>query len=256
LITSDGTVAYPVWAGIVYMLSVWAIVLKPDQIDPTCMTLALATAKVDVQEFYDQVGWVEVADALFTDAARFEDLRPIAQDYVHHSNLKVVRQVQSGGEFLLDIASGPLQHPDYLLYSENYTYRICGDLSVVALQGARRKLGDRGIYLLCDITNLPLKNETVDGFVSLHTIYHVPADEQATAFTELHRVLKPGQTGVVVYSWGRHSLLMLVTLLPVKVGNSLLRLWKKVWQRLRPQPSYSQEPVLYFHPHSLSLIHI
>ena len=35
---------------------------------------------------------------------------------------------------------------------------------------------------LADVTNLPLKNDIVDAVVSLHTIYHVPKDEQRKAF--------------------------------------------------------------------------
>lgn len=252
-ITIDGNLLYPVWDDIIRLLPAWAIVVHPDQVALDQFTATLASIKTDVQAFYDQVGWTEVADDVFTDAARFEDLRPVAQEYIHRCNLRVRRYLPPKGEFLLDIASGPLQHPDYITYSENYHYRICGDISLVALQAARRKLGDRGIYLLCDITCLPLQDDVVDSFVSLHTIYHVPADEQALAFTELHRVLKPNHTGVVVYSWGPYSWFMLATLLPIKLMNTCKRLWqvniwKRLQQRLRPQPSATQEPVLYFHP--------
>ncbi|MCS6812962.1 MAG: class I SAM-dependent methyltransferase [Cyanobacteria bacterium] len=251
--TIDGKLLYPVWDDIVRLLPAWAIVVQPNQVALDQLTIPLASIKTDVQAFYDQVGWTEVTDNVFTDAARFEDLRPVAQEYIHRCNMRVRRYLPAKGDFLLDIASGPLQHPDYITYSENYHYRICGDISLVALQAARRKLGDRGIYLLCDITCIPLQDNVVDSFVSLHTIYHVPAEEQALAFTELHRVLKPNRTGVVVYSWGPYSWLMLATLLPIKLINTCKRLWqvniwKRLQQRLHPQPSTTQEPLLYFHP--------
>jgi SAM-dependent methyltransferase len=77
------------------------------------------------------------------------------------------------------------------------------DLSVAALRQASQRIGDRGIYVLGDITNLPFAENSMEGVISLHTIYHVPRDQQATAFRELYRVLRPGGSAVVVYKWGR-----------------------------------------------------
>ena len=57
------------------------------------------------------------------------------------------------------------------------------------------------MYILGDITNLPLRTDSLDAVISLHTIYHVPLDEQAKAFEELYRVLKTGRSGVIVYTF-------------------------------------------------------
>ena len=51
------------------------------------------------------------------------------------------------GRFLLDAGSGPVQYDEYLTYSQDYRYRVCMDLSVVALQEARKRLGEKGIYV-------------------------------------------------------------------------------------------------------------
>jgi hypothetical protein len=48
-------------------------------------------------------------------------------------------------------------------------------------------LGDKAICLLCDITNLPIKEGMVDGFIALNTIYHILKEEQIKAITELYR---------------------------------------------------------------------
>lgn len=61
-------------------------------------------------------------------------------------------------------------------------------------------LGDKGIYILGDVTNLPLVDGCMDSIVSLHTLYHVPADEQSEVLAEIYRLLKPRGTAVIVYS--------------------------------------------------------
>jgi ubiquinone/menaquinone biosynthesis C-methylase UbiE/uncharacterized protein YbaR (Trm112 family) len=157
--------------------------------------------KSDVRAFYDDIGW-QNADNVTMDAELFEDLREVSEDYRHACNRRVITHLPPAGRYLLDAASGPIQYQDYLDFSEHFEVRVCVDFSISALQAARRKLGDRALCILADVTNLPLRDECMDGFVSLHTIYHVPRSEQRTAFLELYRVLKTGGSGVVVYSWG------------------------------------------------------
>jgi len=197
----------------------------------------LRVEKQAIMDFYDQVGWKEEGNQ-FYDGARFEDLRPVTRDYIHRCHLRVNRYLPSKGTYLLDAASGPVQYPEYLTYSEGYDFRICADISFRALKKAKKNVGEKGIYLLCDVTNLPLKDNTMDGIVSLHTIYHVPADEQAGAVRELHRVLKAGHTGAVVYSWGPHSFLMNLLMVPYFLLKRLLR------KATEAEPSE-----LYFHHH-------
>ena len=105
------------------------------------------------------------------------------------------------GTYLLDAASGPVHFPEYQAYATGFDHRVCVDLSVVALGEARKTVGDTGVYVLGDVTQLPFDDGSVDAAVSLHTLYHVPQDEQASAFHEIHRVLKPGGTAVIVYYW-------------------------------------------------------
>jgi SAM-dependent methyltransferase len=129
--------------------------------------------------------------------------------------------------------------------SDGYDYRICIDVSFEALREAKKQMGDRGIYLMADITNMPLQDQSVDDVISLHTLYHVPADKQIAALKEIHRILKPGSTGVVIYSWGKQSLLMQVALMPIRVLK---------WMRLLPERNNGllnmNEPQLYFHTHN------
>jgi SAM-dependent methyltransferase len=200
------------------------------------------TIKKDVQEFYDNIGW-DKSDDGFSDASIYEDLRPVAAEYIHRCHQRVKRHLPDSGRYLLDVASGPVQYDDYVAYSAGYERRVCADISLRALVEARRRLGDKGLYVVADIANLPFADNTFDGVVSLHTIYHVPAAEQENAFNEIHRVLATERPAVVVYSWGARSPLMLLSLMPFQVWNWLGR---RIRARTASQGG-SDSPALYGH---------
>ncbi len=86
-------------------------------------------------------------------------------------------------------------------YLRGYQYRVCADISIVALMEARKKLGDRGLYVVMDIANLPFKANTFEGVMSMHTIHHLPREDHQQAYGELYRVLQPGNTAVIVNGW-------------------------------------------------------
>jgi len=165
--------------------------------------------KREVREFYDQVGWQEVGEGLYQNA-RFEDLRPVSRDYIHRCHMRVLRHLETQGYYLLDAGSGPIQYPEYLDYSRGYSYRVCADISIVALIEARKRIGAHGFFVVADIANLPFKPGCFEGIVSLHAIHHLPLDEHAQAYTELYRLLAPGSSAVVVNGWDSAPLVVLV----------------------------------------------
>ena len=156
--------------------------------------------KKTVREFYDRVGW-QIRDEDLYQNAQYEDLRPVSRDYIHRCHLRVNRYLAQKGQYLLDAGSGPVQYPEYLTYSQGYQARVCMDISIVALQEARKRLAEHGLYVVGDIAHLPFKSEIFDGIVSLHTIHHIPMEEKLTAYDELHRTLKPGRKMVIVNGW-------------------------------------------------------
>ncbi len=158
------------------------------------------SVKKEIGQFYDQIGWQLEGEGVYQNA-RYEDLRPVSAEYIHNCHMRVNRHLAPTGVFLLDAGSGPVQYDEYLTYSQNYRYRVCMDLSVVALQEARKRLGEKGIYVNADIANLPFKDDTFDGIVSLHTIHHVPIEEKVGVYKDLHRTLKPGRSMVTVDGW-------------------------------------------------------
>ncbi len=153
-----------------------------------------------VREFYDRVGWSQIGEGLYQNA-RYEDLRPVSQEYISRCHLRINRYLPGEGRFLLDAGSGPVQWPEYLTYSAGYRYRVCADISITALREARKRLGDKGLYVVADIAALPFKEGAFDGAVSLHAIHHVPVEDQPTAYAEIYRTLRPGGSAAIVNAW-------------------------------------------------------
>jgi SAM-dependent methyltransferase len=162
--------------------------------------------KQQVRQFYDQVGWQVVSDGMYQNA-RYEDLRQVSREYVHRCHLRVKQFLKPAGRFLLDAGSGPIQYPEYLAYSEGYAYRVCVDLSIVALQEGRRRIGEKGLFVVADIANLPFKPGAFGGVVSMHTIHHLPAQDHQKAYCELFRVLEPASSAVIVNGWSVSSVM-------------------------------------------------
>jgi SAM-dependent methyltransferase/uncharacterized protein YbaR (Trm112 family) len=233
---------YRVDDSIVWLLADLALVAAS-----AIQTATIAAEKKIVQSFYDDFGWLKAETGLFNDTAQFTDTRPCAQAYQRYCNARIGREL-SGGKYLLDVASGSIPHAEYLEFSRHYDVRICVDFSIRALREARAKLGDAGLYLLGDITRLPLASGAVDGVISLHTVYHVPQAEQTAAVDELVRVTKPGGRAVIVYVWASS--------VAMNVSFALRRALGRIKHALRPKggavapgpSSASTTPPLYFSP--------
>lgn len=162
--------------------------------------------KRQVREFYDQIGWQEVSEGMYQNA-HYEDLRQVSRQYIHNCHLRLLRHLSPAGRFFLDAGSGPIQYPEYLEYSRGYRYRVCADISITALQEARKRIGSHGLFVVADIANLPFKDEVFEGVVSLHTIHHLPEAEHLQAYRELFRVLYPNRAAVVVNGWSSSRLM-------------------------------------------------
>jgi len=177
--------------------------------------------KGQIRHFYDQVGWQKEADGYFQNA-RYEDLRPVSSEYIHRCHLRVKRYLKPSGDYLLDAGSGPVQYDEYLTYSENYNFRVCMDLSIVALKEARQRLPEKGLCVVADIARLPFKPEAFDGIVSLHTIHHVPIEQKMDVYAGLYKCLKPGSSMVTVDGWNEVPLQRAMNLL-MAAANKLRR---------------------------------
>jgi SAM-dependent methyltransferase len=185
------------------------------------------SVKDEVRQFYDSIGWRQIGDGLYQNA-RFEDLRPVAQDYLHRCHMRVNRHLPNRGHFFLDAGSGPIQYPEYLTYSKGYRYRVCLDISQRALEEARQRIGGHGLFVVGDVARLPFKQGTFDGLISMHTVHHLPAEEHEAAYRGFYRVLKAGAEAATIYSWGQQSALTRLTRWPIKLAFGLIKLYRRL----------------------------
>jgi ubiquinone/menaquinone biosynthesis C-methylase UbiE len=152
-----------------------------------------------VSRFYNTVGW-RTKDGIAEDTRRWEDLREHAREYVSRCRLRVLRHIPARGESILDMGSGPIPYAEYVVYSRNFAKRYCVDLSADALDQARRKIGDHGVFLHGNFLDIPMQDDFFDCAFSLHTIYHIEAGRQEEAVRKLLRVTMPGRPVIIVYS--------------------------------------------------------
>lgn len=192
--------------------------------------------KQQVREFYDQVGWQEIGEGLYQNT-HYEDLRPVSRQYIHRCHLRLLRHLKPSGRYLLDAGSGPIQYPEYLEYSRGYQSRVCADISITALQEARIRIGEHGLFVVADIASLPFKADAFEAVVSLHTIHHLPEGEHLQAYQELFRVLSANCMAAVVNGWPSSRMM--------SAFEPLMRLSRRLRSaggRLRGQPRTPPKP--------------
>jgi ubiquinone/menaquinone biosynthesis C-methylase UbiE len=92
---------------------------------------------------------------------------------------------------ILEVGCGPgelwLQNIDRIPAGWELTL---ADLSPGMIEEARNVLGDRAAYVVADAQELPFQDESFDGAIANHMLYHVP--DRPRALREIARVLRPG----------------------------------------------------------------
>lgn len=185
------------------------------------------------KDFYEDVGWRDAGGGLYEDTRRWEDLRPCASAYVRACTRRILAHVPLRGDALLDVGSGPIVHDEYLEISRRFYTHYCVDLSERALEAARTKIGDRGIYVHGDFSQACLPLDHFDCVVCLHVLYHVQADQQAEFVRRMLRAARLGAKVIVAYANPRD----LTHLFPLlRVSLDALR------------PRYSSYPYYHVHP--------
>ena len=201
-------------------------------------------AEEKVSKFYNTVGW-ETEGEITEDAKRWEDLREYAESYVIKCRLRVLRQIPDSGLNILDMASGPIQYKEYLEYSKNFKTRYCVDLSSAALEEAKKKIGDHGVFLNGSFFDILLEESFFDCAVSLHTIYHIDKNKQEEAVRKLIYVTKPGKPVIIVYS--NPNTIVSFLLLPLRVLIKAKRLLHKP----ELEKKQKEDSGLYFYSHPI-----
>lgn len=200
LVSEQYQLVYPVIDGRIAALMESLAILPENKNGLGDMLHKLDEEKLSVQNFYEEYGWHKADDKNYHDTVDFEDRREIAATYWSRCHLRLNRYLRSG-KYILDVASGAIPNDEYFSYSQNYQLRICMDFSLLALKEAAIRLNGKGIFIMGDMTNIPIKDDSVDAVISLHTVYHVPVKEQTQAVKESQRVLNHQGVSVIVYSW-------------------------------------------------------
>ena len=239
-INKSKTVFYPVKNDIVCMLPEYAF---------TSIEQHTNKDTLSVQKFYNEFGWKKNQENKYHDNKLFIDQQTVADEYRTLTTERVSSFLQAGGTYMLDIASGPVYQKESIEFSKNFACRICIDISIRALEEAQQNLqGKNAIFILGDICNIPLKNESCDRVISMHTLYHVPQEKQSKGMKELIRVCKAGSNVIIAYNWGWHSMLMNLALLPSRAVRFISRL-RKIYFANKNSNSDSTDR-LYFYSHS------
>jgi ubiquinone/menaquinone biosynthesis C-methylase UbiE len=146
------------------------------------------------------------------------------------------------GEQFLDMGSGPIQYKEYLEYSKNFKKRYCIDLSSKALDQAKEKIGDHGVFLCGSFFDINLQEDFFDCTITLHTIYHIHKDKQEEAIRKLVKVTRPGRNVIIVYSSSR----VLIRYLKLP-----FRIVRKIKDILKGTEKKKEETDLYFFAHPI-----
>jgi SAM-dependent methyltransferase/uncharacterized protein YbaR (Trm112 family) len=193
LVSEPSLTAYPIVGRIVDFLGQDSLRLSKDGDGRGIGVDAQSDSiRQSVKCWYDEFGWQRNPSGIYNDTAMFSQVTLTAHGFYELSSHLSLLNRLSGGEFVLDAASGPIVHPEKLAHSWFYRYHVCVDISVTALREADVKLAGRGFCCMADICQLPFRDGVFDGVVSAYTVQHVAESRQSKAVAELYRVLKPG----------------------------------------------------------------
>jgi len=151
-----------------------------------------------VRDFYDNYGWVTKAGISGEDGL----FRQFSQPYYSYHERVTARTMESfaglGGRLLM--AGGGDLPENHVAIARKFSHTTCLDISKLAIDVARKKLENKGEFIVGSILNIPKSEAYFDAVYCAHVIYHIDKDLQAKAVRELIRVAKPGGRVVVIYA--------------------------------------------------------
>ncbi len=180
----------------------------------------------NVKEYYDKIGWKKERGK-YVDALTFSSDKGTKYKQLGNDRL---REMIGETISLLDVACGAVP------FDSKAKKQICMDFSITAVREAKLNKPD-GLFVLGDIINLPLKDNSVADTISLHTIYHVDKDRQERAIEELRRVTQ--RKCYIIYNAGKYATLVNILTLPLQLWN---------WTEKRVNPNSKRK--LYFYAHN------
>jgi len=197
-----------------------------------------------VRDFYDHYGWVIKGGASGEDAL-YRDFSPPYYSYHDRVNARTMDCFADLSGRLLMAGGGDLPET-HVAIAKKFSEVTCLDLSKVAIDIARNKLGNQGEFIVGSILDIPKSEGHFDAAYCAHVIYHIDKDLQARAIRELIRVTKSGGRVILIYS-NPDSLPTRI----VRIKGKLPLLWKLKRRKPYSRPDEASRPPIYFFAHSL-----
>ena len=243
LVNTSVTIFYPVMDEIVLLLPLYGIPLKGKQ-----QKDKIPFDRQRIFNYFKTIGYYEhEGQQVYADAGQFVDFRPHLKTYISTGFSNTGKYLPASGNYFADIACGPVAFKEFVQLAAGYQCRICVDLSLNALQHARKNLeqSNQPCLLICaDMLHLPLKDNIADAVICQHALFHVPKHNQVTALKNLVRIAKPNTPVAIVYDWFYHSWLMNLSLGPVQLYRIARHVAGKWYARM------FKKNKLYFYAHS------
>jgi len=204
----------------------------------------MSDAEKMVRDFYNNFGWQK------TDGASGEDklFRQFSPPYYPYHERVIARTTEcfSGLTGKLLIAGGGDLPESHVTIARQFSEACCLDISHIALDISREKLGDHSEYVLGSLLEIPKPDASFNAAYCAHVIYHIDKDLQHQAIREMIRVVEPGGRIVIIYS-NPKSLIRSIT---EKKSRTPL-LWKVQRKESKKPPDDANRPPLYFFAHPL-----
>lgn len=188
-----------------------------------------------LKTFYDTYGWtIDAAAGTHYHHSYFQDMHDSAVRYRYDHELRFKRYYDGGGRYFLDAGCGGEPRPKLAV---DFQRHVCVDISIMGLKEARNQLGDSGDYVLADLTALPFKDQSFDGVLASHCLYHVEKDSQVNVLRDMYRTTKANKTILVFYS-SRYNLVSLLHRIPILTLPLINGLLHRMGLLLTTNPPY------------------
>jgi ubiquinone/menaquinone biosynthesis C-methylase UbiE len=199
-----------------------------------------------VRSFYNKYGWIAKRGKSGEDGL-FRQFPPAYRTYTLGSAERTLKCFQGRTGVLLLVGCGDMPET-HIQLAKQFSQVYCMDISSVALDVTKEKLGESGKYLLESITETSLADNTVDAVYCAHVIYHIDKMLQERAISQLIRVTKPRGRIVVIYAnpWS-----------PFSIPGAIMRWMKRARKGARLGQSHftnqqsESVPELYYHVNHL-----
>jgi len=179
-----------------------------------------------VAEFYDRYGWVDQGQGILGDHQSFRRFPPPYSDYSPKCMERTVALFSNKEGSLLIVGGGNM--PDsHCRIAARFQQVTCLDISTVALDLAKQKLGNMASFRHESILETSLPSHSFDAVLCAHVVYHIDKDLQENAVRQMIRLAKSGGRIIIIYAnpWS-------IFMLPGAILREIHRIVK------RPRPLY------------------